>query len=238
MIDKFTKYAMIEEIPDRSTLTLIKAYLKLFILMKKPKQIILDNEKGFRSPLFTDFLEKQNIQYHFTTPNRHTGNSDIERFHGSMNEQIRILKIREIENDINLNIDLPVQALSNYNNLLHLTTGKKPIDLHFSNKINLQEIFKRMEDKKRKICEYRNRDRVDKKINSNYVKTYKNKLDQKVKKVNVKKTDNKKYTNNNQEFHKDQFIKQKKYISRSLEVLIDPIDDQPSCSTKAVNNRS
>ena len=79
VIDKFSKYAMIEEIPDRTTLTLIKAYMKLFLLIKKPGKIILDNEKGFRTSLFTDFLEKQNIEYHFTIPNRYTGNFDIER---------------------------------------------------------------------------------------------------------------------------------------------------------------
>ena len=238
MIDKFTKYAMIEEIPERTTLTLIKAYLKLFLLMKKPNKIILDNEGGFRSPLFTDFLEKQNIEYHFTTPNRHTGNSDVERLHGTLNEQIRILKIREQENDINFNIDLPIQALSAYNNLIHSTTGKKPIDLHFSNRVDTKEINERMDNKKQKTLDYINRNRHDDRINTKYAKNVgkDGKLDQKIKKVKAKQINPRKYIHKQNLYHKDQFIKEKKYISGSLEVLVDDTDDQPGPSTKTTDN--
>lgn len=238
MMDKFTKYAMIEEIHERTTLTLIKAFLKLFILMKKPEKIVLDNESGFKSSLFTDFLDKQNIQYHFTTPNRHTGNSDIERLHGSLNEQIRIFKIREHENDIAFNIDIPIQALSAYNNVTHSTTGKKPIDLHFANKISPKEIFHRMEEKKRKTIDYLNRNRLDVDINPQYTKNISKdgKLEQKVRKINAKQSGPRKYRHKQNIYHKDQFIKKKKHISSSLDVLVGDFDYQPGPGPKTSDN--
>ena len=143
MTDKFSKYALIQKIDEKTPLNFIKYFTIMFNLMKKPKKLIVDNEPGFISALFKDFLEKQNVEIHFTTPYRHTGNSDIERFHSSLNENIRILKKREEESDIAYNIDLPIQANFIYNNTLHLTTKRKPVDLHFQN--NPEENKKIME---------------------------------------------------------------------------------------------
>lgn len=225
MIDKFSKYAMIEEVQDRTPLQLIKSYIKLFMYMKTPKNLTLDNETSFRSALFTDFLDKKGINYHFVTPNRHTGNSDIERFHATLNENIRIFKKREENLDIAYNVDLPYQALEAYNNSTHMTTGEKPINLHFRNNIVLKEIFDRIEEKKNKTLEYRNKDRKDESINEGVMKTHQtDKLTSKMKQVTVEKINDKKYKRKKQILHKDQFIKRKN-ISRSLEVLVDNPDD-------------
>lgn len=59
--------------------------------MKAPKVLITANETDFTTAMFRDFLEKKNIAFHLTTPNRHTGNSDIERFHSNFNEHIRLV---------------------------------------------------------------------------------------------------------------------------------------------------
>lgn len=88
MIDKFTKYADLEELLDRTPLQAVKAITTLFLIMKKPKKISMDNDPTFSNPIFTGFLEDKNIQHHFTVPHRHNCNSDIERFHSSFNKKL------------------------------------------------------------------------------------------------------------------------------------------------------
>lgn len=161
MIDKFSKYAMMEEISDSTSLQIIKALIRIFLVMKQPKMITLDNEASFKTSVMSDFFEKKHIETHFTTPHRHTGNSDIERFHGTLNEHIRILKSREENNDIAYNIDLPYQALEAYNNSVHSATTRRPIDIHFRSPEDLQQIYQKIEEKKEKMLEYRNKDRRD-----------------------------------------------------------------------------
>lgn len=84
-IDKFSKYAITEPIENRNHVTLLNAMLKIFNYMGKPKIITVDNEGALKSEYFSKFLEENNIQTHFTTPHRHTGNSDIERLHATLN---------------------------------------------------------------------------------------------------------------------------------------------------------
>ena len=90
-----------------------------------------------------------------------------------------------------------------------------------------------MEQNKMRTLEKLNKNRHDDDINPNYVKERENngKLTQKYRKVKAKQLNDRKFSNKQKIYHKDQFIKQKKHLSRSLEVLIDPIDDKPSCST-------
>lgn len=241
MIDKFTKYAAMEELLDKTPLQTVKAITKLFLIMKKPQRISMDNDPTFSNPVFKGFLEDSNIQYHFTTPHRHTGNSDIERFHSSLNENIRILKVREENDDIAYNYDLPLQALQAYNNSLHLSTKQKPIDLHFYNsEIQMQKIYEEIENTKKRMLEYRNKGRKDEAINPEFGKTkVPPKTETKVKRMATKRVSDKKYKldNRNTTLHKDQFIK-RKYLSRSLEVLTgDFLDDIPSGSAETRSSR-
>ena len=141
VIDKFTKYAFVEEIPDRNSLSVLKALTKIFVIMKTPKKLITDNDPGFSNGIITDYLEKKGVELHLTTPYRHTGNSDIEIFHRNLNEHIRIFKAREQYKDIAYNYDLTLQALEAYNNTTHGTTGKKPIELQFSSSTDFADIY-------------------------------------------------------------------------------------------------
>lgn len=241
MIDKFTKYAAMEELSDKTPLQAIKAVNKLFLIMKKPQKITMDNDPTFSNPVFTGHLEDNDIQYHFTTPHRHTGNSDIERFHSSLNENIRILKIREENNDVAYNYDLPLQALQAYNNSLHLSTKQKPIDLHFYNSdIHMEKVYNEIETAKEKMLKYRNKERKDEDINPKFGRTaIPHKTETKIKQLTTRKINDKKYKldNRNTILHKDQFIK-RKCLSRSLEVLAgDFLDDIPSGSAEARGSR-
>ena len=50
-----------------------------------------------------DFLRQEEVQIHFSKPNSHTGNADIERFHNILGERFRMLEI--------VNSDLTVQEI-------------------------------------------------------------------------------------------------------------------------------
>ena len=110
---------------------------------------------------------------------------------------------------------------------------KKPIEIHFRSPEDLEEIFERIEEKKRKTLEYRNKNRKDENINPEFRKNpAPQKLDPRHKKTQVTQIKSKKYKYKNTLLHKDQFIKQKN-LSRSLEVLYDnPNDNIPGTSSK------
>lgn len=64
-------------------------------MTNKPIKIITDNE--LNSVNVKDFLRQENIDIHFTKPNSHTGNSDIERLHSTISEKFRVLEAEKSE---------------------------------------------------------------------------------------------------------------------------------------------
>lgn len=237
MIDKFSKFAQIMELEDRTTLALIKATIQLFAVMGKPKRLTTDNETGFKSELYQDFLEKNSVAIHYATANRHTGNSDIERLHATLIEHIRILKQRETQNDLAYNIDLPWQALNIYNHTMHCTTEEKPYVLHFANNRDFKEIYERIEKKKESILDNLNKNRRNENINKKFAKnTTPQKYESRSKPIHIERQQGKKYYTKHRILHKDQLIKQKR-LSRSMDVLVDDTnDDQPSTSKQTNHN--
>lgn len=238
IIDKFSKYAFVQGIEDRTPLCLIKAFTIAFNSMKAPRLLVTDNETALATAIFKDFLEKKNIELHLTTPNRHTGNSDIERFHSSLNENIRLFRKREEEDDIAYNIDLVVQANYSYNTTIHLTTQRRPIDVHFAgNKIDLQDVYRRIEETKGKSLEYRNKDRKDAEVNQEFRKIANaQKIDARQERTNVEQVDNRHYITGNKhlKIYKDQLLRRKNHF-RSTDVLVDGndiADNQPGTGTE------
>lgn len=112
------------------------------------------------------YLQEKQISCHPTTSYRHTGNSDIERLHGTLNEQIATLKESQKVNERTFYVDLEYEALYYYNNVIHLTTMEIPSTLHFSSNTELNTKTHEMTlQKKRKTLKYRNKTRKDKDIN-------------------------------------------------------------------------
>lgn len=50
----------------------------------------MDNE--FKSEHLVKFLNDKNIDVHWTKPNSHTGNSDVERVHSTLIEKIQAIE--------------------------------------------------------------------------------------------------------------------------------------------------
>lgn len=229
-IDKFSKFAAIEELRSKNQTDVARALQKIFTYLPVPEKLTLDNDPTFKTYTVEQIFKERKIETHFCTPYRHTGNSDIERLHSTLNEHIRIF-------DKNIfHKDSPIKALEIYNKTIHLTTKEKPIDVHLGKTEN-KVIFDRIEKVKEKINSKKNSNRTNVQINPNYTKVNDpaqfNKLKTKHKKVKVLEIKNKKVTiqpnREKQTLHKDQFLKLKKYVSQNTNK--DPIINNISNST-------
>lgn len=118
-IDKLTKFVVAYNITDRNWRAKKLILIEHFTKFGKPIKIVMDNE--FRSEQIIEYLREENVQVHFTKPNSHTGNADIERLHSTLIE-----KISAIENN-DLSIEMKMQlAVGNYNDRFHSTIKCSP----------------------------------------------------------------------------------------------------------------
>lgn len=121
----------------------------------KPKKIITDNE--FKSANILEFLREQGIEIHFTRPNSHTGNSDVERLHSTILEILHTIKDREISTHTKL-----FRAFKKYNNRFHNTLGTSP---NKTDTIDKKVLIKRIQEIKQMRLDKINRNR------ENYIET-------------------------------------------------------------------
>lgn len=126
IIDKFTKHVTVHEIRHRTWLSLLNTLRHRFSSLGIPNRIITDGETGFSSILIKEFLKENNVDLHITTPYHKTGNSDIERFHSTLNEHIRTFTADDNNKDTLRNKVL--KAVTIYNQTIHSTTNRRPID--------------------------------------------------------------------------------------------------------------
>ena len=172
-IDKFSKFASYKKLENKNFTHIINALEKLFNTMPKPKLITHDNEASMSTLLFKQYLKDKEIATHVTTAHRHTGNSDIERFHETLNEQIRIYKIQEKEQPLLFRINALALSVNIYNKRIHSTTKERPKDIHFGQRNDkLEEIKKKIIETKTKAINYKNNkeNRHDQEINPTLVK--------------------------------------------------------------------
>lgn len=156
LLDKFTKHLMVQRLNDRNAITIIQSLQNRFSIFGKPKKIVFDNE--FNSLRIKDFLREENIQVHFTSPRSHTGNSPIERVHGTLNEHLRILEAQKSKASP---LEKVLFATECYNNTIHSVTQEKPIDF-LKNKIsNLSTVKQRLEIAKIKLIGKLNQNRIE-----------------------------------------------------------------------------
>lgn len=95
-VDKFSKFAMTQHIASR-TITDVKTHiLKLVSLFPDLKTIYCDNEPFFRFSETIRFLLKNQIDiYVVNAPPLHsTSNGQVERFHSTLLEIARCLKLQ------------------------------------------------------------------------------------------------------------------------------------------------
>ncbi|XP_055383292.1 uncharacterized protein LOC129613316 [Condylostylus longicornis] len=140
--DKFSKHLMVQHLPDRNALTIIDLFRTRFAILGKPNKLVLDNE--FNSLNMRDFCREENIEVHFTSPRSHTGNSDIERVHGTLNEHLRIFETTKCKLNTIQRVFLAVEK---YNNSIHSTIEVRPLDILNGKVSNLELNINRSEFK-------------------------------------------------------------------------------------------
>ena len=188
-IDVFSKYAQVYPIVSRTWIDLKNALIRVFNDMGKPKAIKADNDPGFKSKNLDEWLKSENVNFIYTSSK--TGIADIERFHGSLNEHIRVLKTRD---DVE-GLDLVSTALYYYNTTFHSSIENVPQIVHV-NHVNISRVL----EKKKKNRIYRaNKNRKEEPINEEFfVRSRVRKLDNpKRKSKNLRKINDDHYEETN-----------------------------------------
>lgn len=168
-IDKFSKHAICFPLPDRNARTILSKIQEFIAIKGKIKKFIFDNE--FKSGTVTEYLRSENIDFHTTKPNSHTGNSDAERLNNTITEKIRTLNIEE---------KIPVimqmnKAITLYNNNYHSTIGCTPLEVQ-NHVVDHNKIYERLKTIKLQKVEKanKNRETYEEHRENGFIKNYKN----------------------------------------------------------------
>lgn len=127
IIDSFSKYAQAYMIKALASTEIVDQLLHFFSHHNIPKQIIVDNGTEFKNSVITELLNLHKIKVHFCSPNHAQSNGNIERFHSTIIEHIRLLNTKCF-------LKSPIQskmiyAVLAYNHSIHSVTKLKPIDI-------------------------------------------------------------------------------------------------------------
>lgn len=126
LVDSFSKYAQAYLLRDGTALSVIQALLTFCTHHGVPLTIATDQGPEFTNALFSEFTRLHKIQHHKILAHTPNDNGIVERFHSTILEHLRILKLeRKNEPAINL---MPYAVLA-YNSSIHSFTKCRPIDL-------------------------------------------------------------------------------------------------------------
>lgn len=174
MIDKFSKFVTVHEIKHRTWPKLLNTLKYRFANNGIPERIITDGETGFSSIVIREYLKENNVDLHITTPYHKTGNSDIERFHSTLNEHIRTFQADKENNDTLRNKVL--KAVTIYNKTIHSTTKRRPIEFTNGTITNQEypKIIETVNNNKERYINKQNKTKTDIDLTENkhcYLKT-------------------------------------------------------------------
>ncbi|AAA92249.1 ORF B [Trichoplusia ni TED virus] len=125
-IDVFTKYGQAYHLRDGTAISILQALLRFCTHHGLPITIVTDNGTEFSNQLFSEFVRIHKIIHHKTLPHSPSDNGNIERFHSTILEHIRILKLQHKDEPI---VNLMPYAIIGYNSSIHSFTKCRPFDL-------------------------------------------------------------------------------------------------------------
>jgi len=124
-VDIYSKFASLIEVNGRDWLEAKRALLKIFNEMGKPKKIKADKDSAFMCSALQIWLRSEGVDINITTSKN--GISDVERFHKTVNEKLRIISS---ESDQEKKLTSFEIILYTYNHKTkHNTTGRTPADI-------------------------------------------------------------------------------------------------------------
>jgi ribonuclease HI len=130
-IDKFSKFAIVQPIASRTIIDIEPPILQLMNFFPNTKTIYCDNEPSLNSETIKSLLNNRfHVQISNAPPLHSSSNGQVERFHSTLAEIARCLKIEKHLNDT---VELILQSTIEYNKTIHSVTNKKPIEIiHYS----------------------------------------------------------------------------------------------------------
>ncbi|CAK1553068.1 unnamed protein product [Leptosia nina] len=126
IVDVFSKYAQAYHIRDGTAISTLQALLKFCTHHGLPLTIVSDNGTEFTNQLFSEFVALHKINHHRTLPHSPNDNGIVERFHSTLLEHLRILKLSHKNQDV---INLIPYGILAYNSSIHSFTKCRPFDI-------------------------------------------------------------------------------------------------------------
>lgn len=159
IVDAFSKYAQAYHLRDGTAISVVQALLTFCTHHGIPYTIITDQGPEFTNALFSEFVRLHKIQHHKILAHTPNDNGMIERFHSTILEHLRILKIEKRNEPVE---NLMLYAILGYNSSIHSFTKCRPIDLitgHFDPRdpldVNLSEhlLQQYLEDHRKRLTQ-------------------------------------------------------------------------------------
>lgn len=163
-VDKFSKFAVVQPIATRTILDIREPILQLMNIFPNTKIVYCDNERSFNSETIRSILKNSfNVEIVNSPPLHSTSNGQVERFHSTLAEIARCLKI---ERKIDDTVELILQSTIEYNRTIHSVTNERPIDTIHSTPSEVREKIKeRICNAQNRQLQYFNKSRYDKVYN-------------------------------------------------------------------------
>lgn len=140
-VDKFSKFAMVIPISSRNSLDIKTALLQMLNKFKNVKLVVSDNERAFQSNVIGTLLRDHfGSEQYFISPMHSESNGQVERFHSTLLEIARCVRVQQSIDDM---VDLLLLSTGKYNNSVHSVTGRKPIDVLYALRQDIVDDVKR-----------------------------------------------------------------------------------------------
>lgn len=129
VIDVLSKYAWAVSLPNKRGPTIRDAFKQIFKEGRKPEKLQTDDGPEFLNKSFQTFLTAKEVE-HFSTFNRETKASVVERFNRSLKTRMyRYFTHRQTRRYL----DILPKLLRSYNRTCHGSTGFRPVDVTSKN---------------------------------------------------------------------------------------------------------
>ena len=91
LVDAFSKFIVVEPIPDQKSTTIADVFINRFIsCFGPPENLVTDQGTNFMSEIFSNTLKTLNITHKTSTPYHHESNGQVERTNKTIEELISL----------------------------------------------------------------------------------------------------------------------------------------------------
>lgn len=126
IVDLFSRYGQAYWMKDGTSVSVLNKLRHYFTHHNIPQKIVCDEGREFQNHTVKEFCKFNKIDLHFTTVNNPNSNSPVERFHSTLLDKLRVLKLKNPNEQPQ---NLVITAVLIYNQSIHSSTGFSPFNL-------------------------------------------------------------------------------------------------------------